>query len=226
MPTLNAGGPGGLVRTLEAIGPAAAAAGWPILVSDGGSTDGTPGTALRHGARMIRAPRGRGSQLAAGAAALLADGTAEWLFFLHADSVPDPSWADEAARFTAAAENRARAGYGRFALDDGAAPARRIERLVGWRCRRLGLPYGDQGLLVHRDLYRAAGGFPAIPLMEDVALVRRIGRRRLVPLPFAVTTSAERYRRGGYVLRPLRNLGCLALYLAGLPPSAVRRLYG
>ena len=175
---------------------------------------------------MIRAPRGRGSQLAAGAAALLADGTAEWLFFLHADSVPDPSWADEAARFTAAAENRARAGYGRFALDDGAAPARRIERLVGWRCRRLGLPYGDQGLLVHRDLYRAAGGFPAIPLMEDVALVRRIGRRRLVPLPFAVTTSAERYRRGGYVLRPLRNLGCLALYLAGLPPSAVRRLYG
>ena len=97
---------------------------------------------------------------------------------------------------------------------------------VAATCRRLGLPYGDQGLLVHRDLYRAAGGFPAIPLMEDVALVRRIGRRRLVPLPFAVTTSAERYRRGGYVLRPLRNLGCLALYLAGLPPSAVRRLYG
>ncbi|UEM24121.1 glycosyltransferase [Skermanella mucosa] len=219
-------GTGGLRRTLDAIGPAAAAAGWPILVSDGGSTDGTPETARRHGARVVRAPRGRGSQLAAGAAALLADGAAEWLFFLHADSVPDPSWADEAARFAAAPENRERAGYGRFALDDGAAPARRIERLVEWRCRRFGLPYGDQGLLIHCDLYRAAGGFPAIALMEDVAMVRRIGRRRLVPLPFAVTTSAERYRRGGYVRRPLRNLGCLALYLAGLPPDAVRRLYG
>jgi hypothetical protein len=97
---------------------------------------------------------------------------------------------------------------------------------VAWRCRRLGLPYGDQGLLIHRDLYLAVGGFPSVELMEDVALVRRIGKHRLTALPMTVTTSAERYRRDGYIGRPLRNLSCLALYLIGVAPPIIRRLYG
>jgi hypothetical protein len=81
-------------------------------------------------------------------------------------------------------------------------------------------------LLIHQNFYRSTGGFPPIDLMEDVALVRRIGRRRLSGLPLTVTTSAERYRRDGYVRRPLRNLGCLALYLMGVAPPVIRRLYG
>ena len=88
------------------------------------------------------------------------------------------------------------------------------------------LPYGDQGLLIHRDLYRAVGGYRRLPLMEDVDLVRRIGRDNLVPLAADALTSAARYRRDGWLLRPLRNLTCLTLYFAGVPPQTLQRLYG
>ena len=224
IPALNCAAP--LDQTLAAIAKPAAAAGWPILVVDGGSVDGTIAVAHRHRVRKISAARGRGRQLAAGADASMAESGAEWLFFLHADSIPEPGWQETVMAFIAEPGNRERAGYGRFALDDPAPAARRLEAMVAWRCRRFGLPYGDQGLLIHRSLYQSVGGFPAFELMEDVALVRRIGAARLSGLPMVVTTSAERYRRDGYVRRPLRNLGCLGLYLIGVPPPAIRRLYG
>ncbi|MEE8246899.1 MAG: glycosyl transferase family 2, partial [Alphaproteobacteria bacterium] len=89
-----------------------------------------------------------------------------------------------------------------------------------------GLPYGDQGLLIHRDLYSRVGGFRPLPLMEDVDIVRRIGARRLVVLEAAALTSAARYRRAGYLRRSLRNLACLGLYFLGVPPRLLVRLYG
>jgi len=195
------------------------------MVVDGGSTDGTLAVAERHGVHAISAPRGRGRQLAAGAEAAMEAGV-EWLFFLHADSIPERGWRETLTAFMAEPANRDRAGYGRFALDDPSPATRRLEAMVAWRCRRFGLPYGDQGLLIHRNLYQSAGGFPLIDLMEDVALVRRIGQGRLRALPLTMTTSAERYRRNGYIRRPLRNLSCLALYLMGVTPSVIRRLYG
>lgn len=88
------------------------------------------------------------------------------------------------------------------------------------------MPYGDQGLLISRALYDRVGGFAAIPLMEDVELVRRIGRRRLAPVGAGITASARRYRNGGYIRRPLRNLVCLSLYFAGVAPARIVRLYG
>ncbi|RYJ04407.1 MAG: glycosyl transferase family 2, partial [Acetobacteraceae bacterium] len=118
------------------------------------------------------------------------------------------------------------ARYARFTLDDPAPQARRLERLVAWRCRALALPYGDQGLLISRALYDELGGFRPLPLMEDVDLVRRLGRRRLAALPVDAVTSAERWRRDGWWRRSARNLGCLSLYFLGLPPSLIRRLYG
>lgn len=193
-----------------------------IIVVDGGSRDATAAIARAAGARVVTAPRGRGAQLAAGAEAAKGD----WLFFLHADCRPDPGWEAAVARFLAAPGAGGRAGYFDLALDDAAAAARRVERLVAWRCRTLGLPYGDQGLLIARSFYRAIGGFRAIPLMEDVDLACRLGRRRLAPIGARIVTSAGRYRRGGYVRRPLRNLACLALYFAGLPPGVIARLYG
>jgi hypothetical protein len=90
----------------------------------------------------------------------------------------------------------------------------------------LALPYGDQGLLIHRNLLAEAGGIRALPLMEDVDLVRRLGRRRLVALDVAAITSAEKWRRQGWYRRSLRNLLCLMLYFAGLPPRLIARLYG
>jgi hypothetical protein len=101
-----------------------------------------------------------------------------------------------------------------------------LERIVAWRCRVLALPYGDQGLLIARNLYRAVGGFAPLPLMEDVDLVRRLGRRRLTRIGARCISSPARYRREGYWCRPLRNLLCLSLYFAGLPSDRIARLYG
>ena len=193
-----------------------------IIVADGGSRDRTVAIAKAAGARVLTAPRGRGAQLAAGAA--IAEG--HWLCFLHADTRPEPGWAAELSRFIGDARNRQHAAYLAYRLDDASAPARRLERIVAWRSRVLGLPYVDQGLILARDFYRALGGFPPLALMEDVAFVRRIGRKRLVALKAGALTSAARYRRGGYLLRPLRNLCCLSLYFLGAPPRFIGWLYG
>jgi rSAM/selenodomain-associated transferase 2 len=193
-----------------------------IIVADGGSTDATVGVAERGGARVVAAPRGRGSQMAAGAAAASGD----WLLFLHADCRPAEGWEEAVGAFIAEPGAAGRAGYFGFATDDPSAAARRLERIVAWRCRALALPYGDQGLLIARSLYDSVGGFAAIPLMEDVDLSRRLGRRRLAPIPVALYSSGRRYRAEGYVRRPLRNLLCLSLYFAGVPPRRIVRLYG
>jgi hypothetical protein len=113
----------------------------------------------------------------------------------------------------------------RFRLDDRALAARLVERAVALRSGLFRLPYGDQGLVIGRAFYEELGGYARIPLMEDVDIVRRIGRRRLSVLNAAALTSAERYRRDGYLLRPLRNLACLALYKAGVSPRTISSLY-
>lgn len=192
-----------------------------VVVADGGSDDATRRVAAEFGANVVQAPRGRGPQLVTGAEATGGD----WLLFLHADSRLPAGWSDLAKSFMAEPTNRERAAAFRLALDDPDPRARRIERLAGWRARRLGLPYGDQGLLIARAFYEALGGFKPLVLMEDVDLVRRIGRRRLVLLDASIVTSAERYRRGGWLARPLRNLTILAGYYLGLPPGLLRRLY-
>jgi rSAM/selenodomain-associated transferase 2 len=217
IPALNAGP--GLARTLESLAAARDVFDLDILVVDGGSDDDTVAVAESLGARVIEAPRGRGTQLATGAAAVRGD----WLLFLHADTVLGTGWAVELAAFMIS--ERQRAAYFRFRLDDDAPGARRIERMVAWRCRVLGLPYGDQGLAIPRDLYTAFGGYPDQPLMEDVYLARRMGRSRLVGLEASAVTSAVRYREGGYWRRPSRNLFCLFLYLMGMPARMIERIY-
>ena len=193
-----------------------------VIVSDGGSRDGTVAIAEAAGARVVAAPRGRGPQLIAGAA--VAEG--DWLLFLHADCRLMPGWEAAVATFIEGRGAVGRAGYFAFALDDDRPAARRLERVVAWRCRALGLPYGDQGLLIARTLYDAVGGFAPLPLMEDVDLARRLGRHRLLPIPAKIIASARRYRREGYWRRPLRNVLCLSLYFAGVPPRRIARLYG
>jgi rSAM/selenodomain-associated transferase 2 len=193
-----------------------------IIIVDGGSSDETLAIARTAGAGVISAPRGRGIQLAAGASAA----TGDWLLFLHADCRLSGDWERAVSAFLAAPKMADRAGYFDFALDDSAPAARRLERIVAWRCRVLALPYGDQGLLIARNLYRAVGGFAPLPLMEDVDLVRRLGRRRLTRIGARCISSPTRYRREGYWRRPLRNLLCLSLYFAGLPSDRIARLYG
>jgi rSAM/selenodomain-associated transferase 2 len=207
----------GLVEQLQA-----AAIVKEIIVVDGGSSDDTVCIAKAVGASVIETTRGRGLQLSGGAAAALG----EWLLFLHADCRPEPGFETAVRAFLATQAAGSQAGYFDFTLDDTAPAARRLERIVAWRCRVLALPYGDQGLLIARRLYRAIGGFAPLPLMEDVDLVRRLGRRRLARIGARCISSPRRYRREGYWRRPLRNLFCLSLYFAGVPPHRIARLYG
>lgn len=192
-----------------------------VIVVDGGSLDDTVTIARRCGARPVRAERGRGGQLATGAKAASGD----WLLFLHADTILAPGWADAVGEHVRGPYASHRAAVFRFALDDDTPGARRLEAVVAWRTRRLGLPYGDQGLLVSRTLYDEIGGFRPLVLMEDVDIVRRIGRRRLEMLDIRAVTSAARFRGPGYLRRSARNLFCLSLYFLGVPPTSIARIY-
>ena len=190
-----------------------------ILVVDGGSTDDSADIAKRAGARVIFAPRGRGTQLRVGGDAARGD----WLLFVHADTKLGAGWRQAVAAHIETAPDQA--GYFALRLDDSAWQARVIERGVGLRARRLGLPYGDQGLLISRNFYTEIGGFRALALMEDVDLVRRIGRHRLRRLNATALTSANRWRRDGWLRRSTRNLTCLGLYALGVPPARLARFY-
>jgi hypothetical protein len=190
-----------------------------LVLADGGSADAIAAVAGATGARLVAAPRGRGQQLAAGAAAARGD----WLLFLHADTVLAPGWTGAVRAHMR--DRPGKAGYFALGFD---APGLAPRLIAGWanlRSALFALPYGDQGLLVSRALYQRAGGYPEIALMEDVALARRLGRRRLARIGARAVTSAERYARDGWLRRGARNLTTLALYFLGAAPDRLARRY-
>ncbi|MFM9942926.1 MAG: TIGR04283 family arsenosugar biosynthesis glycosyltransferase [Hyphomicrobiaceae bacterium] len=195
-----------------------------VIVVDGGSSDRTLDIAEQAGATILRAPAGRGRQLATGADAA----RFPWLLFLHGDTVLEPGWERDVAAFMERVDTGHRpesAAAFRFALDDVGFKPRLIEAGVTLRCTLLRLPYGDQGLLMPSRLYKRLGGFQALPLMEDVDMARRLGRQRMVILRSRAVTSAIRYRRDGYALRAARNLACLSLFYLRVPTRVISRLY-
>ena len=190
-----------------------------IIVSDGGSEDDTMAVARAACAVIVNASRGRAKQLIAGAAAARGD----WLLFLHADTALGAGWREAVASHIAAGEHTA--GVFRLAYDADHDQARWLAARANRRTRWFGLPYGDQGLLISRRLHDRLGGFPDQPLMEDVEIVRRIGRSRLTVLDAEAVTSAEKYERDGYRRRAYRNGWLTFRYLLGATPEKLARHY-
>ncbi|MCH9764925.1 MAG: TIGR04283 family arsenosugar biosynthesis glycosyltransferase [Alphaproteobacteria bacterium] len=215
-----------LTATLSAlVPPTIAGVVREVIVVDGGSCDRTADIVEEAGGTWIScSPAGRGPQLAAGAE----NAKADWILFLHADTVLSAGWHTEVETFIRNVDAGTRAdnaGVFRFQLDDDGVAPRLLESLVYGRTRWLKFPYGDQGLLISRRLYDEVGGFRPLQLMEDVDLVRRIGRRRIHAFRSAATTSAERYRRHGYLRRIGRNQVCLALYYLNVSPNRLAKVY-
>ncbi len=191
-----------------------------LLVVDGGSGDDTVRAARAGGAQVLLSRPGRARQMNAGAAFL----TTSWLLFLHADSRLDAS-------ALAAIDRHVRSGASEaacFALAF-SHPARFYRVLeAGQRVREraLGLVYGDQGLLIRRDLFFKSGPYPDVPLMEDVILNRKLLRQgRLRRLPATATTSPRRYEEEGRIRALIRNVSLISRFLAGAEPASLAVAY-
>lgn len=183
-----------------------------LIVSDGGSTDQTCDLADAWGAQVVTGTASRGGQLRRACA--VARG--RWLLVLHADTRLAPGWSVTVARHLETGQ----AGWFRLGFDKG---GRVVAAWANLRSR-MGLPYGDQGLVLPRGLYEAVGGYQDIPLMEDVAMARAL-KGQLRAIDVLATTSAERYRRNGWLRRGARNLWTLMRYFAGAKPERLAAAY-
>ena len=191
-----------------------------VLVVDGGSRDGTVPAARAGGAEVMRSRRGRARQMNSGARLL----AARWLLFLHADS----RLADEALQAIEehVRDDRPEAAYFGLLVAHPHFHYRIIERGQRVRERLLGLAYGDQGLLIRRNLFYEVGPYPDEPTMEDVIMNRRLRRAgRLVRLPAAISTSPRRYEEEGRLRAWLRNVGLMSRFLAGAKPVYLAARY-
>ncbi|PYQ21624.1 MAG: glycosyltransferase [Acidobacteria bacterium] len=189
-----------------------------VIVVDGGSEDDTRRAAAAEGAIVLVTEPGRGRQLDAGSR----HASGDWLVFLHADTWLEEGWAGAVRGLGPDVVG----GAFRFAIDSPRRGYRLVEVGVALRCRLGRLPYGDQGLFVRREIYGMIGGFPPLPLMEDVAFVRRlIGAGGLAFLPVRAFTSPRRWERRGIVATTVRNWWLLGLYAFGRPPDRLARLY-
>ncbi len=192
-----------------------------VVVVDAGSEDETAARARGAGAQLLESEPGRARQMNAGARAL----DSVWLLFLHADcrltaeaGAALIGWLDSAG-----AE---RAATFRFSLNGEGGFWRFIEFGQRLRQRLSGMAYGDQGLVLSRALFEEVGGFPDQPLMEDVAMIRRLRAVGSVDLlPAALLTSPRRYEREGRWRGWLRNVALIGLYLAGVSPERLARWY-
>jgi len=187
-----------------------------LIIADGGSTDETSDIAEDAGAAWVTGTAGRGAQLAAGAEKASGD----WLLFLHADSRLPENWP---ALVAAHLPNRDAPACFRLAFDQNTPLLGVLSGGANLRTRVLSLPYGDQGLLISRTLYARVGGFDIIPLMEDVAMARKLPR--ITVLPGSITTSAARYVQNGVLKQASRNLLRLIRYFLGASPEKLAQEY-
>jgi rSAM/selenodomain-associated transferase 2 len=191
-----------------------------LIVVDGGSTDASIVTAGPLADRVISAPRGRARQMNAGASAAGGD----TLAFVHADSVVPRDFADAIA--TALVDPQTVGGRFDLELDEQTPICRLIGALISIRSRLSRTGTGDQAVFVRRDVFERLNGFPDIELCEDLDFARRLKRAgRVACLRSRVITSARRWRRHGFARTILKMWTIRLLYLAGVPPARLARMY-
>lgn len=213
IPTLNE------ATTLAACLPAASN-DVEVIVADGGSQDGTTEVAAAKGCKVCVSAPGRARQMNAGAA--IASG--DIFVFLHADTRLPEDFPVHVRDILSGPDFIA--GAFRLQVDSPMREIRVIERLANWRAVRLQMPYGDQAIFLRAEDFQAVGGFPDLPIMEDVELIRRLrkrGRIRIVPVP--VVTSARRWEEMGLWKTTFINQACFAAYYLGVPPSRIHDWY-
>ncbi|MEE9911553.1 MAG: TIGR04283 family arsenosugar biosynthesis glycosyltransferase [Deltaproteobacteria bacterium] len=192
-----------------------------IIIVDGDPAGATIARIADADVIRLSAPRGRASQMNAGAARARGD----ILLFLHADTIlPE----NALSKITAAmADGRYIGG----AFDLGLSNPRWIFRATGWcaslKHRLTRVPYGDQAIFMRRRNFAGLGGYAAIPFMEDVELMKRVKRQggRIVILPEAVVTSSRKWEKDGVAYTILRNWVLQALYLFGVPAEKLVKYY-
>ena len=196
------------------------AQGVELVVVDGGSIDGTARLLAGLADRVLAAPRGRATQMNAGAAA----SRGGVLLFLHADTI-----LPVAAPAAVLAAIDGGACWGRFdvRIDGGQPLLRIVERMMNWRSRLTGIATGDQAIFVRRDTFAAIGGYPELPLMEDIALCSAL-RRRAAPacLDATVITSGRRWEQRGVLRTVLLMWWLRAAFFFGADPTQLARRYG
>jgi uncharacterized protein len=199
--------------------PAALAAADQVVVSDGGSTDGTLAVARELGAGIVTGPPGRGGQLTRGAEAT----DAPLLLFLHADTLLPP---DGARRIREAVAGGAAGGGFLVRFDVDRSVLRLGERLINARTRLTGLPLGDQAQFVTREAFRGLGGYRDWPILEDLDFAMRLRRRgRTVLITSPVTTAARRFVEQGIARTISTNWLIWLLFFCGVSPHRLARLY-
>lgn len=195
-----------------AIRSAQGADGVEVIVVDGGSTDATCTAAVRSCVSLVKACRGRGSQMNAGAR--VARGGI--LLFLHADTRLPAGYAEEVERIMDDPSNLA--GAFRMGFDRTTPSLRLIQQAANLRSLRLQLPYGDQAIFLRRDTFRQMGGYREVPVMEDYDLIRRLrkaGRVRIASS--SVVTSARRYLLNGPWRTVLKHQRMILAWHLGRP---------
>lgn len=191
-----------------------------LIVVDGGSTDRTVEIAQKFTPYVFVTRPGRAHQMNTGAR----HATGDVLLFLHADTFLLPGALDEVQRRLVL--DAAVGGAFDLQIDSRRRACRLIARVSSWRARALRLPYGDQGLFVWRQLFHALGGFPEIPIMEDIAFVRKLRRAgRLTFIHGGLITSGRRWEANGVWKTTLVNWWVTFLYSLHVPPAELRRIY-
>ncbi len=194
-----------------------------IVVVDCGSSDQTRFIAELAGAQVIQAPKpNRGEQLALGASHSLND----WLLFLHADSRLSCKWEKIVKSKTNDSEKVSRAWYFDFRVKEKGILFRIMEFLVFLRSDYLHLPYGDQGLLIEKSIYKEIGGFTKIKIMEDIDIINKLTKRIPInSLGIPIYTDARKWRKNGILMQCWKNLRLRRRWNNGESPSSLFRRY-